>query len=63
MSENILDGYRLNAKKTETIIEKIKNVEEISKKNEESIQTVTDASSKLNSATEELNTQLEVFKV
>jgi methyl-accepting chemotaxis protein len=63
MSENILDGYRENAKKTENIIHKIQKVGEISNQNEESIEDVTHSSIKIHKATEELNRTLEVFKV
>jgi methyl-accepting chemotaxis protein len=63
MSENILDGYRENARKTENIIYKIQKVGEISNQNEQSIEDVTQSSVNIHKATEELNRTLEVFKV
>lgn len=63
MSENILDGYRENADKTETIIEKIQHVSQISNANLNSVDDLAKASVKIRQSTEELNKQLQVFKV
>lgn len=63
MSENILDGYRKNADKTETIIEKIQHVSQISNANLNSVDDLAKASVKIRQSTEELNKQLQVFKV
>ncbi len=63
MSENILDGYRENAQKTETIIQKIQKVGEIATQNAQSIDEVTQSSVQIHKATEDLNHNLEVFKV
>ncbi|RLA78175.1 MAG: hypothetical protein DRG78_15715 [Epsilonproteobacteria bacterium] len=63
MSENILDGYRANAKKVEDIITQIQDVNEISTQNIQSIDDVAKASTNLHSSTQELNTKLQIFKV
>ncbi|WP_297441620.1 methyl-accepting chemotaxis protein [Sulfurimonas sp.] len=63
MSENILDGYRENADKTDTIIQKIQHVSQISNENLHSIDDVAKASVKIRQSTQELNKHLEVFKV
>ena len=63
MSENILDGYRENAQKTDSIIDKIHHISGISNENTKSIDSVAKASSRLNSMTEELNKRLKEFKV
>jgi len=63
MSENILDGYRENANKTDTIIQKIQDVSQLSNENIQSIEDVSDASDKIRRATQELNKHLQVFKV
>ena len=63
MSENILDGYRENARKTENIIHKIQKVGDISNQNEESIEDMTQSSINLHKATENLNRTLDVFKI
>jgi methyl-accepting chemotaxis protein len=63
MSENILDGYRQNAQKTDKIIYKIQKVGEMSLQNEESIDAVTQASEQIHKAADELDNKLRVFKV
>jgi methyl-accepting chemotaxis protein len=63
MSENILDGYRVNAQKTDTIIDKINHISTISNKNIQSTQEVTNASVHLHQMTEELSKRLQEFKV
>jgi len=63
MSENILDGYRANAQKTENIIQKIQTVDDIAKENNKSIEDVSQASVQIHQASAALNKDLEVFKV
>lgn len=63
MSENILDGYRNNAKKTDLIIDKIQHISSISNENIQSIDNVTKISTNLNKMTEELKISLQEFKV
>ncbi|MDF1875029.1 methyl-accepting chemotaxis protein [Sulfurimonas sp. SAG-AH-194-I05] len=63
MSENILVGYKENASKTDTIIEKINNISSISNENMTSIDTVAKASNTLSTMTIELNNKLREFKV
>ncbi len=63
MSENILDGYRENAKKSENIIVQIQKVSDMSQKNIQSINEVAQASANLHNSTEELNDRLHEFKV
>ena len=63
MSENILNGYRDNAKKTDNIIDKIQHVSSISNENKSSIDNVAKVSTNLNEMTENLKTRLEEFKV
>jgi len=63
MSENILEGYRENAQKTETIIERIQHVGELSDENEQSIDQVKESSAQLHQATAQLNKELSIFKV
>jgi methyl-accepting chemotaxis protein len=63
MSENILDGYRVNAQKTDSIIDKINHISTISNKNIQSIDEVTKASVHLHQMTEELRSRLQEFKV
>ncbi|MBL4730903.1 MAG: methyl-accepting chemotaxis protein [Sulfurimonas sp.] len=63
VSENILNGYRENAAKTDIIIDKIGHINQISNENIESIDTLTQASDTLSKMTIELNDKLRVFKV
>jgi len=63
MSENILDGYRVNAQKTDRIIEKIYSISDMSNENTQSIDSVAKASANLHEMTDELNNRLRVFKV
>ncbi len=63
MSENILDGYRENAQKTDNIIDKIQHVSSISNDNIASIDIVAKVSSNLNEMTEKLKLRLQEFKV
>ncbi len=63
MSENILDGYRDNAQKTDNIIDKIQHVSSISNDNIASIDIVAKVSSNLNEMTEKLKLRLQEFKV
>ena len=63
MSENILDGYRENASKTDKIIDKIHYINSISNENITSIDTVAKASNTLSKMTVELNAKLKEFKV
>jgi len=63
MSENILDGYRENAKKTDSIIDKIHHISDISNENIKSIDSVAKASDTLSEMSEDLNERLSVFKV
>ena len=63
MNEKTLQGYHQNAKKTDSIIEKIHTIDGISNKNIKSIDHVAKASANLNELTEELNKRLQVFKV
>lgn len=62
-SENILDGYRKNAQKTDNIIDKIHQISEISNKNKESVDEVANASVHLHQLTDELEVRLQGFKV
>ena len=63
MSENILEGYHQNAKKTDLIIDKIHHISSLSDANTQSIDSVSKASLKINEMTEELDKRLDVFKV
>ncbi|MDF1883440.1 methyl-accepting chemotaxis protein [Sulfurimonas sp. SAG-AH-194-C21] len=63
MSENILDGYRENAKKTDIIIEKIMHINTISNDNMQSIGDVARASENLHAMTDELTVKLKEFKI
>ena len=63
MSENILDGYRENAQKTDSIIEKINNISDMSNDNAKNIDDVAKASTTLHEMTEDLNKRLKIFKV
>ena len=63
MSENILEGYHANAKKTDMIIDKIHHISSLSNDNTDSIDNVAKASTNLSDMTEELNQRLKVFKV
>ncbi len=63
MSENILNGYHENAKKTDFIIDKIYQVSNLSNENAASIDNVAKSSTHLNKMTEELNHRLKEFKV
>jgi methyl-accepting chemotaxis protein len=63
MSENILDGYRENAHKTDNIINKINHINTISNENIKSIEEVTKASIHLHQMTDELSARLQEFKV
>jgi len=63
MSENILDGYKENAKKVENIISQIQDVSHISQENIQSIDDVAKASTSLHQSTQELNRKLQIFKV
>ena len=63
MSENILDGYRQNAQKTDNIISKIHHISEISNENKESVDEVAKASAHLHQLTDELGVRLNEFKV
>ncbi|MEA3371145.1 MAG: methyl-accepting chemotaxis protein [Campylobacterota bacterium] len=63
MSENILDGYRDNAQKTDNIIEKINHISGISNENIKSISDVAKASEHLHKMTDELSARLQEFKV
>jgi len=63
MSENILDGYRENAQKTDSIIDKINHISAISNENIKSIADVTKASIHLHEMTDELSSRLQEFKV
>ena len=63
MSENILDGYRVNAQKTDSIIGKINHLSTISNKNIQSIEDVTKASEHLHQMTDKLSSRLKEFKV
>ena len=63
MSENILDGYRDNAQKTDRIIDKIQHVSTISNDNIASIDIVAKVSRNLNEMTEQLQLRLQEFKV
>ena len=63
MSENILEGYHQNAKKTDFIIDKIDHISNLSNANTQSIESVSKASLKINKMTEELDKRLDVFKV
>ena len=63
MSENILDGYRENAQKTDSIIDKINHISEISNENIKSIDDVAKASIHLHEMTDELSSRLQEFKV
>jgi methyl-accepting chemotaxis protein len=63
MSENILNGYKENADKTDRIINKIHRVSKISNENMQSIETVATASDTLSQMTIDLNHKLREFKV
>jgi methyl-accepting chemotaxis protein len=63
MSENILYGYRENAQKTDSIVEKIHHINEMSNENTKTIDDVAKASTTLHEMTDELNNRLRVFKV
>jgi methyl-accepting chemotaxis protein len=63
MSENILDGYRENAQKTDNIIDKINQISGISNENIKSIDDVAKASVHLHEMTDELSSRLQEFKV
>ena len=63
MSENILDGYRENAQKTDNIIDKINYISGISNENIQSIDDVAKASVNMRKMTDELSTRLREFKV
>ena len=63
MSENILDGYRENAQKTDNIIDKINYISGISNENIQSIDDVAKASVHMRKMTDELTTRLREFKV
>ena len=63
MSENILDGYRENANKTDSIINKINDISKISNENKESVDNVAKASANLHQLTDELGVRLQEFKV
>ncbi len=63
MSENILDGYRGNATKTETIIQKIQDVSQLSNENIQTVEDVARGSEQIREATQELKSHLETFKV
>ncbi len=63
MSENILNGYHTNAKKTDFIIDKIHQISGLSNENAASIDNVAKSSTHLNKMTEELNHRLKEFKV
>ncbi len=63
MSENILDGYRENAQKTDNIIDKINYISGISNENIQSIDDVAKASIHLHEMTDELSSRLQEFKV
>ena len=63
MSENILDGYRENANKTDSIISKINDISQISNENKESVDNVAQASANLHQLTNELEVRLQEFKV
>ncbi len=63
MSENILDGYRENAQKTDNIIDKINYISGISNENIQSIDDVAKASVHMRKMTDELSTRLREFKV
>ena len=63
MSENILDGYRENAQKTDNIIDKINHISGISNENIQSIDDVAKASVHMRKMTDELSTRLREFKV
>ncbi len=63
MSENIIDGYKENASKTDKIIGKIHHISSISNENIQSIDTVTKVSETLSQMTVELNEKLREFKV
>jgi len=63
MSENILDGYRENANKTDSIISKINDISQISNENKESVDHVAQASAHLHQLTDELGVRLQEFKV
>ncbi len=63
MSENIIDGYKENATKTDGIIDKIHHISSISNDNVTSIDSVAKASDTLSKMTIELNQKLREFKV
>ena len=63
MSENILNGYKENADKTDRIIDKIHSISRISDENMKSIETVATASETLSQMTVDLNHKLREFKV
>ena len=63
MSENILNGYRENAQKTDNIISKINHISEISNENIESVEDVAKASAHLHQLTNDLGVRLKEFKV
>jgi len=63
MSENILNGYRDNAQKTDDIIEKIHHISEISNENIQTVDDVAKASAHLHQLTDELGVRLQEFKV
>jgi len=63
MSENILDGYRENADKTDNIITYINEISEKSNKNIQSIEEVLKASKHLNDTAKNIGERLEEFKV
>ncbi len=63
MSENIIDGYKENASKTDRIIGKIHHISGISNENVQSIDNVAKASETLSQMTVELNEKLREFKV
>jgi len=63
MSENIIDGYKENATKTDLIIDNIHHISAISNDNIKSIDNVAKASDTLREMTVELNKKLREFKV
>ena len=63
MSENILNGYRENAQKTDNIISKINHISEISNENIQSVEDVAKASAHLHQLTNDLGVRLQEFKV
>jgi methyl-accepting chemotaxis protein len=60
--EKITQDYKANAKKTETIIEKLKIINEISNQNTKSVENVAQISHELNGTAQGLKNKLGVFK-